>query len=146
MVLLALLGIGGAGAAGAHDAAHMHHGANQPQPTRTIDIRMDDAMRFYPDRIEVAAGETVRLRVSNTGRVAHELVLGETDALLAHAKAMREHPDMSAHHEANAITVDPGQTGEIVWTFSHPGTVDFACLLPGHYEAGMTGKIEIVKQ
>lgn len=103
-------------------------------------------MRFHPDHLEVAKGETIRLRVSNTGRMAHELVLGEASALRAHAEAMRMQPDMPPHHEANAITVAPGQTGEIVWTFSRAGTVDFACLLPGHYEAGMTGKIEVVKR
>lgn len=140
--LLILPGLGVGGVAAAHDAP----GARQPQPARTISIRMDDAMRFYPDRLEVAKGETIRLRVLNTGRMAHELVLGEASALLAHAEAMRMQPDMPPHHEANAVTVAPGQAGEIVWTFPRTGTVDFACLLPGHYEAGMTGKIEVVKR
>lgn len=139
---LILPGFGVGGVAAAHDAP----GTRQPRPTRTISIRMDDTMRFHPDRLEVARGETIRLRVSNTGRVAHEFVLGEESALHAHAEAMRMQPDMPSHHEANAITVAPGQTGEIVWTFPRAGTVDFACLLPGHYEAGMTGKIEVVKR
>ncbi len=103
-------------------------------------------MRFYSDRVAVAQGETVRLRIANSGRMPHELVLGQMAELLQHAQMMREHPDMPAHHEANEVTVQPGQTGDLTWTFTQPGTIDFACLLPGHYEAGMVGKVVVAKR
>ncbi len=133
-------------AALAATSGHAGHGASQTPPAmRTIEVRMDDKMRFYPDRLQVAPGETVRLRVTNDGRLEHELVLGQMSELIKHAQAMRAQPAMAAHHEANAITVAPGQTGELIWTFKRAGTLDFACLLPGHREAGMVGKVRVAR-
>ncbi|MGB5806294.1 cupredoxin domain-containing protein [Castellaniella sp.] len=131
--------------------AHAHSGTAhamdampaQAQTARIIEITMDDAMRFLPDQIKVQAGETVRLKIHNAGKLPHEIVLGKMDQILAHAKEMRAHPDMPPHHEANALTLDPGQSGELVWTFTHQDALDFACTLPGHYEAGMKGRFVI---
>ena len=41
------------------------------------------------------------------------------------------------------ITLKPGQRGGLVWQFGEAGTVDFACLIPGHLEAGMVGKVAV---
>jgi len=132
-----------AGAAHAHGGAPHDMGAMQARPGRVIEITMDDTMRFHPDRIEVRPGETVRLRIRNAGRLPHEIVLGELGEILAHAQEMRAHPGMPPHHEANALTLDPGRSGELTWTFPHEGTLDFACTIPGHYEAGMKGRFVI---
>lgn len=109
---------------------------------RTIDIQMGDNMRFTPDRIEVAEGETVRLRLSNTGKMLHELVLGTAPVLAEHAALMKKFPNME-HDEPYMAHVPPGKTGEIVWTFNRSGSFDFACLIAGHFEAGMVGKIVV---
>jgi uncharacterized cupredoxin-like copper-binding protein len=110
---------------------------------RTIEIRMTDAMRFIPDRIEVREGETVRLVHRNRGKVMHEFVLGTSDELKEHAELMKKFPGME-HDEPYMAHVPPGKTGEIVWTFNRAGTFDFACLIPGHFDAGMVGRV-IVK-
>ncbi len=110
---------------------------------RTIDIAMTDAMRFTPDRIEVREGETVRLRVKNSGQVLHELVIGTRADLDAHAEMMAKHPGME-HDEPHMTHVKAGASGEIVWNFNRPGEFDFACLIPGHYQAGMVGKIKVI--
>ncbi len=107
---------------------------------RTIAIQMGDNMRFTPERIEVAQGETLRLTLTNTGKVMHELVIGTQKELAEHAELMKRFPNME-HDEPYMAHVPPGKTGEIVWTFNRPGDFDFACLLPGHFEAGMVGKI-----
>jgi uncharacterized cupredoxin-like copper-binding protein len=109
---------------------------------RTIDIVMTDGMRFVPDRFEVKRGETVRLRVRNEGKMLHELVIGNKQELDEHAALMLKFPDME-HDEPYMAHVDPGQTGEIVWTFNRAGDFDFACLIAGHYQAGMVGKIKV---
>jgi len=110
--------------------------------SRTIEVTMDDSMRFTPDKISVKAGETVRFFVKNAGKIPHEMVIGTLDELKEHAEMMRKMPGMQ-HTEPNMITLKPGQRGGIVWQFDKPGTVDFACLVPGHLEAGMTGKIAV---
>lgn len=109
---------------------------------RTIDIAMTDDMRFTPDRIEVREGETVRLRVKNSGKVLHELVIGTRADLDAHAEMMAKHPGME-HDEPHMTHVQSGATGEVVWNFNRPGEFDFACLIPGHYQAGMVGTIKV---
>ncbi|WP_305073793.1 cupredoxin domain-containing protein [Propionivibrio sp.] len=110
---------------------------------RTIEIRMTDDMRFTPDRIEVRQGDTVRFIHKNNGVVMHEFVLGTKAELDEHAALMKKFPGME-HDEPYMAHVAPGKEAEIVWTFNRDGEFDFACLLPGHYEAGMVGKIRVV--
>jgi len=90
----------------------------------------------------VKRGETVRFVVSNKGKVVHELVLGTMDDLKAHSEMMKKHPGME-HDEANAADVDPGKSGALVWRFTKAGTFHFGCFEPGHFEAGMVGRITV---
>jgi uncharacterized cupredoxin-like copper-binding protein len=110
--------------------------------TRTIEVEMNDTMRFKPDSIQVKRGETIRFLVRNTGKVKHEMVLGTIKELKEHAELMRKFPEMK-HADPNSVSVDPGMTGELVWQFTRAGTFDFACLVPGHFEAGMVGKVRV---
>lgn len=110
---------------------------------RTVEIRMTDDMRFTPDVIEVKRGETIRLVHLNDGQVMHEFVLGTKKELDEHAELMKKFPNME-HDEPYMVHVAPGKSGDIVWKFNRVGEFDFACLLPGHYEAGMVGKINVV--
>ena len=109
---------------------------------RTIEISMTDAMRFSPDRIEVRQGETVRFVHRNAGKIMHEFVLGTKKELDEHAALMVKFPNME-HDEPYMAHVAPGKTGEIVWTFNRAGEFEFACLIPGHYQAGIVGKITV---
>ena len=110
--------------------------------SRTVEVTLDDSMRFTPDNISVKAGETIRFFVRNAGKIQHEMVLGTMDELKEHAEMMKQMPGMQ-HAEPNMITLKPGQRGGIVWQFDKAGTVDFACLVPGHMEAGMVGKVMV---
>lgn len=147
-----------AGAAVAHGAAA--HKPKAPAPmkkeqkdwgiagdakavTRTIEIRMTDAMRFSPAVIEVRLGETVRFVHFNDGKVMHEFVLGTKPELETHAALMLKFPNME-HDEPYMAHVAPGKKGEIVWSFNRTGDFDFACLIPGHYQAGMVGKLRVI--
>lgn len=112
--------------------------------TRTVEIDMGDAMRFTPERIEIKQGDTVRFISRNRGQVKHEMVLGTVAELKKHAALMAKFPEME-HDDPNAVSVAPGKTGEFAWTFSKPGSFDFACLVAGHFEAGMKGRIVVVK-
>ncbi|RQO83456.1 plastocyanin/azurin family copper-binding protein [Acidovorax sp. FJL06] len=109
---------------------------------RTITLRMTDDMRFTPRHIEVREGETIRLRAENKGQVLHEIVIGTKPELDAHAEMMAKHPGME-HDEPYMAHVAAGKKGDIVWQFNRPGQFDFACLIAGHYQAGMTGTITV---
>lgn len=109
---------------------------------RTIEITMTDAMRFTPDRIEVRQGETIRFVVKNSGAMLHELVIGTRQELDAHAALMLKFPGME-HDEPYMAHVKPGTAGELVWNFNRAGEFEFACLIAGHYQAGMVGKIVV---
>lgn len=146
----------GAGATFGHEnAPHASHAAavvkeqkawgiagDASAATRTITIRMSDDMRFTPRHIEVREGETVRLRAENRGQVMHEIVIGTQADLDQHAEMMQKHPGME-HDEPYMAHVSPGQKGDVVWQFNRPGTFQFACLIAGHYQAGMTGTITV---
>lgn len=132
----------GAGAGGG-DASAIGRPGVAAKVSRTLNIDMSDAMRFTPAQLSVRPGETVRLRVRNTGQVPHELTLGRAQDLLAHRDQMARHPGMTHHDEPGQLTLAPGQQGEIVWQFTQPGSVPFACLIPGHFEAGMKGVIQV---
>ena len=109
---------------------------------RTLEFKMSDSMRFTPDRIQVKQGETVRLSIRNEGQVMHEFVIGTKKELDEHAALMMKFPGME-HSEPYMAHVAPGQTGEFVWTFNRAGEFDFACLIAGHYQAGMVGKVKV---
>jgi uncharacterized cupredoxin-like copper-binding protein len=107
-----------------------------------IQVRMSDNMRFTPSAITVKRGQTVKFVVDNEGKLLHEMVLGTPQELKKHAELMRKFPDMQ-HEDSNMAHVSPGKTGEIVWRFTKAGEYAFACLQPGHYEAGMVGTVSV---
>ncbi len=110
--------------------------------TRTITFNMTDNMRFNPSQITVKQGETVRFVAKNDGKIMHELVIGTMKELKAHAEQMKKFPGME-HDEPYMSHVAPGKTEEIIWQFTKAGDFDFACLIAGHFEAGMVGKITV---
>jgi uncharacterized cupredoxin-like copper-binding protein len=145
-----------AGSAGAHGEAHGRKAAAQPlvetefgrtgdpsRVTRTVEVSMGDSMRFTPAELTIRQGETIRFRVRNTGKVMHEMVLGTTKDLQAHAEMMRKHPGME-HDEPYMAHVAPGKAAEMVWQFDKPGDFQFGCLVAGHFEAGMVGRLRVV--
>ena len=117
---------------------------NPEQVSRTVHVKMSDSMRFTPATLSVERGETIRFIVGNDGKVMHEMVLGTEKALNEHAAMMKKFPAME-HDEPYLVHVAPGKTGEIIWQFSRAGTVHFGCLIPGHFEAGMVGQVEVKK-
>jgi len=118
--------------------------ADPRKADRTIRVEMRDTMRFSPAALTVKQGDVVRLVAANKGQLLHELVLGTREELEQHAALMKKFPGME-HDEPHMVHVGPGKSGEIGWKFTRAGTFHFACLLPGHYEAGMIGKVEVVK-
>ena len=139
-------------AAGAAGHSHDHGGddaigvpGDKGKVTRTVRIDMNDRMRFVPAGISVRQGETVRFVVRNSGRVRHEFVLGTEQALKEHYEQMKKFPEME-HDEPNMVTLAPGKTGEVVWRFTKAGKVHFGCLQPGHYDAGMKGRVDVASR
>lgn len=111
--------------------------------TRTVTFHMTDKMRFDPSRITVQQGETIRFIAKNDGKIMHEMVIGTITDLKEHAEQMKKFPDME-HDEPYMAHVAPGKSGEIIWQFTKAGDFDFACLIAGHFDAGMVGKFTVV--
>lgn len=117
---------------------------NPESTSRTITVDMTDMMRFHPADITVRQGETIRFMVTNKGQMLHEMVIGTMEGLRFHAEMMRKHPGME-HDEPYMSHVGAGQKNEMVWQFTKAGEFYYACLIPGHLEAGMLGKITVTK-
>lgn len=151
-------GASGAGTGGMGAMAHDHgaggghqHGSESSaigQPglakniSRTVRVSITDDMKFNPSNINVKQGETIHFVVKNLGKTKHEMVLGTDQDLKEHYQQMMKHPEME-HAEPNMITLAPGKSGEIIWQFTKSGKVQFACLQPGHYDAGMKGVVSV---
>jgi uncharacterized cupredoxin-like copper-binding protein len=106
-----------------------------PSPLRAIAVTLTDEMRIEPDPIEIQAHETVRFVVTNTGSIVHELFIGDETEQAAHEEEMQV--GAMAHDHANAVSVDPGETRELTFSFGIPGVALAGCHVPGHYAAGM---------
>lgn len=121
--------------------------------SRTIEIEASE-IQFNLEAIEIKVGETVRFVVSNKGEQAHELTIGD-EPYQQVAREMMTHmaemgmdlasPEHAAMHApaGNTVIVPVGETREIVWTFTKPGTFEFSCNMPGHSEVGMKGVIKV---
>ncbi len=107
----------------------------------TLRISALDSMRFEPAEVQVKPGETVRFVVTNRGKLVHEFVIGDAREQREHELEMQKMPDMPMH-DPNGITLQPGKTRSIIWTFpDRPMRVEYACHQPGHFAAGMVGRI-----
>jgi uncharacterized cupredoxin-like copper-binding protein len=162
----ALAGSGHAGGQGEHHTSMHGQPAKASAASRTIEVVMHDNY-YEPEVIQVKAGETVRFVVRNNGELVHEFNIGTPDMHAAHgdemqmmvdhgvleynrinkeaAKAMQAAMGHGLHNDPNSALLEPGATGEVVWTFPADGEIEFACKVPGHYDAGMSGEIELTK-
>lgn len=154
------------------DAGHAKDDVGRPgtlaEVDRTIEVKMGDVY-FAPESIEVKDGETIRFVLKNDGAMLHEFNLGKAAAHAAHQKEMaamfqngtlsptgRNH-DMREmehamggmkmvgmeHNDPNSMLVEPGTTQELIWTFSKTTGLQFACNVPGHYQLGMVGPVNV---
>ncbi len=116
-------------------------GGDGSNAERTVEIDIVD-IAFQPDTLEVARGETVRFVFTNTGEIAHDAFIGDDAAQDDHEMEMRD-ADEDAHggghgdDDSDAITVEPGDIGELTYTFDEPGDLEIGCHQAGHYDAGM---------
>lgn len=155
IIALALSAIASAAlASGTHEGGHHHEfvvgkPGKASKVTQTIEITMketdDGKMVFEPGAIQVKKGETVRFSIRNVGELEHEFVLDGERQIAEHKAMMEKFPEME-HDDPNAIRLAAGKSGEIIWHFSKDGTFKFACLVPGHYEAGMHGDVTVARK
>ena len=152
---MAFLGKGGSISPGyAHDAHGAHavprafsagEQGNPKQSSRVIEITMherDGKMLFAPDRIDVRRNEQVRFVLKNDGALEHEFMLATVQENAEHGEMMEKMPDMR-HEEPNGKRLETKGKTEILWRFTKRGEFEFACLIPGHYQAGMVGRVVV---
>lgn len=136
-----------------HDNSDGHHGelsvgvpGKAAEVSRIVKIVMreteDGDMVFEPAELDVKKDETIRFIVVNEGELDHEFVLDDHEGVMEHKKLMEKFPEME-HDDPNSVHVEPGGRGEVIWKFSNAGSFEFACLIPGHYDAGMKGDIAV---
>lgn len=134
------------GGAGESGSTATPEAAAAPARSRTVDIAMQD-ITYDQTTLTVKAGETIEFRFTNTGKIAHDAFIGDTDAQMEHETEMAEMAEMAEmggmSHSGDdaAVTVQPGASGELTYTFAQPGTYEVGCHQPGHYAAGM--KIDV---
>ena len=139
-------------APGAKGHAHTTYAAGVPgdakKPFRVIEVIATETapgkMSFTPDRITVQRGEQIKFVIRNAGKMDHEFLLDSVAANAKHAVAMMKHPEM-VHDDPNGRRITMSASEDMVWKFTKLGTFEYACLIPGHYESGMKGTVDVVK-
>ncbi len=131
----------------AHEGEHFSAGepGNPKKPFRVVQVSMHEGngtMSFSPAVLQIKRGEQIKFVITNGGVLAHEFILANEKDNLKHAALMQKFPDME-HDDPNGKTLQPNAKSEILWRFSKRGTFEYACLIPGHREAGMIGKITV---
>lgn len=131
---------------GHHDIKAIGEPGEKSKVSQTIKITMqennDGSMSFYPSSLAIAKGATVRLILINNGSTQHEFVMDESLALRAKNEIMIRYPDFK-HEDPNTVHLNAGEAGELIWNFVQSGDFKFACLMPGHFEAGMYGVLTV---
>lgn len=127
----------------AHEGSLAGKPGNPADVDTTVRIDLSDDMRFSEPVLNFRRGETVRFLITNVGQVHHEFTVGDAAAMQAHAAMMKRMPQMK-HASENALSVDPGEEKELIWTFTQRGVFEAACHLPGHYEAGMKAVVNVI--
>jgi uncharacterized cupredoxin-like copper-binding protein len=111
-----------------------------PAASRTVEVTMID-IAYEPKTLNVQRGERIEFVFHNQGKIAHDAFIGDTGAQGEHEKEMREADPKDGGHmggsEAYAVTVEPGKTERLAYTFDKPGTIEIGCHQSGHYAAGM---------
>jgi uncharacterized cupredoxin-like copper-binding protein len=107
--------------------------------TVTLDV---DHSRFTPDRIEVRPHTTVTFVVVNRDPIGHELIVGDDEVHDRHESGTHD------RHGAvpGEVSVPPHDSARTRYTFHEPGTVLFACHLPGHFAYGMVGEVVVTPE
>lgn len=150
-LLLSILFSAGLALAGPGDAGHGHTSfsagepGNPKKPFRVVEVTMhegDGKMGYTPENLTVKRGEQIKFVITNRGELAHEFILANEKDNLKHAELMKKFPEME-HDDPNGKNLEPKAKSEILWRFSKRGTFEYSCLIPGHREAGMTGKITV---
>lgn len=150
-MLLPILFSAGPAFAGPGDAGHGHTSfsagepGNPKKPFRVVEVTMHEGngkMGYTPPNLSVKRGEQIKFVITNSGELKHEFILANEKDNLKHAEVMKKYPEME-HDDPNAKNLEPNAKSEILWRFSKRGTFEYACLIPGHREAGMTGKITV---
>lgn len=144
------LGSANASRAAAGPAGHTHAAAEVGAPgnpasvSRTIRLEAYDTS-FSTSQIKVRAGETIRFIIVNESSIPHEFSIASHQEQIAHRAMMRDMPDMT-HTEPNTVTLQPGETKQLIWHFGRGTNIEFACNIPGHAEQGMTGAFHVVNR
>lgn len=150
IAILSLLVAAPAYAGPGHKAHSFGEPGNAAEVTQTVQVEAHDAdgeMKFVHSPLEITLGETVKFVVTNKGEMPHEFSVGDSPSQRAHALMMEKMPDMKHEGDPSAVSLQPGETKEIIWKFNKPiqGHIELACQMPGHYEGGMVSKATLVK-
>lgn len=139
-------------ASGSHSGGHYDFGepGTADQVTQTVSIKMVDAngeLAFVHEPLKIKRGDVVRFVLTNDGELPHEFSVGDAPSQRAHALMMQKMPEMKHENDATVVTVEPNETKELIWNFNKPikGAIEFACHVPGHYEAGMVSRVQLSK-
>jgi uncharacterized cupredoxin-like copper-binding protein len=124
-----------------HEEEAADHHDGEEAGNRVVEVSMTE-FSFDVEEFHVARHDTVSFVVTNNGRVDHEFRVTTEHAALEHIQEHQgdhaDHAGGNDHHEEHFVVVAPGATETLSVAFHDDADFDVvACLLPGHWEAGL---------
>lgn len=110
-----------------------------PATPASLEVRMHYS-KYLPGSLEVAAGSTVEFVIVNQDPITHEFIIGTAAEQLEHEKGSID----DTHTGPGEASVPAESTVRMSFTFTAPGTLLYACHLPGHYRYGMKGSLRVI--
>lgn len=126
---------------GGHETYWFGHPGKASAASRTVMIEASE-LKFAPATLTAKVGETIQFKITNSGKLDHEFMIGDVREQVEHDKEMASMPGM-AMDDPNGVSVAPGKTATLIWTFTKAGQLQYGCHVPGHYQAGMVGQLTV---
>ena len=143
-LVLVIAACSGGGATPSPSAAASSPSAASPSAgAQTIEVKLTDALRMEPAEMTVKAGQPVTFKVTNTGATDHEFYLGH-EAAQAEQEEMMQSGEM-VHDTTEGISLKPGETKELTYTFNEAGQTLAGCHVAGHHAGGMKAAITVTE-
>ena len=142
-LILVVAACSGAGTTASPSAAAASPSPAASAAAQRIEVMLTDTLKMEPAEMSVKAGQPVTFVVTNAGAIDHEFYLGD-EAMQAEQEALMQAGEMM-HDTTEGISLKPGETKELTYTFDTAGQTIAGCHVVGHYGAGMKATITVTE-
>lgn len=120
-------------------------GDEAPEASTDLNVKMSD-FAFDPDKVAVPPGAEITITLDNIGSVEHEwVILKDGVQIEDEADLPDDEETLLADFVYWEAEVEAGESGTFTFTAPERGFFQVICAIPGHFAAGMEGRLQVVR-